>query len=195
MERKAGIDPKIEQVIDQTERVVDAWNEMFAEISTRTSGEWWKIDGVGSCVHPFSNVDVLEGVAKDEILRKMEQRNRPNNAPRIDQGYSCPYHRADSGCVLGGLKPAKCVAHIDNKEEVRGKFGLDYFDFATSVYSILRRIQFSRVDDKALVNPQDNEEFVAQVIREIGSMTEGIKNTNLDKQCEIKDFAGLPEYA
>ncbi|OGD86511.1 hypothetical protein A2870_02665 [Candidatus Curtissbacteria bacterium RIFCSPHIGHO2_01_FULL_41_11] len=192
-ERQIDVDSKVVQIIDQTERLVSAWNEMFEQISTRTSGEWWKSNGVGSCTHPYSVSDVIDGIAKDAILKLMEKRSQDNDLPRIEGRYTCPFHRANFGCVLEGLKPPKCVAHIDNKDEIRAGFGINYFDFALDVYAALRRIQFSRIDDETLVDPFANEKFVEQTVGEIRLITDQVKNSPENTYKEPQKLQ--PEFA
>lgn len=167
--------PEVEQIIDQSQRVVRAWNNMFAEISSRTVGEEWKRDGIGSCGYHDYSSPADYGIAKERIVELMEERNRTNSLPRVEGRYACPYHRANFGCVLGDLKPPICVGHIENAGEVKGKFDIVRLDHVYEVFKVLRRIHFSKTNNEKEVAPEKNEDFVREVIGNIHAKTQYIK--------------------
>lgn len=167
---------KVGQIIDQSQRVVHVWNEMFAEISSRTVGEDWKKDGIGSCGYHDYSSPIDYGISKERMVELMEERNRTNSLPRVERvNNTCPYHRADFGCVLGDLKPPICVGHIENPREVKEKFGIDHYDHVMEVFKVLRRIHFTKTTNEAEVNPEENEDFVRKTIEKIHATTEYIK--------------------
>lgn len=195
IEHITAIDPKIEQAIGQYRRVVGAFNELFGEISLRTFDEEWKSDGVGSCNTNVADTGI-EGLVGHALLVARREKNSINNLPRVEGRFTCPYHRANYGCAVGDLKPPVCVSHIENKDEVRKRFGINYFDFKYFVYGVLRRLQFSRVDELEQIHPADNEGFVQDTVDKIKGMTEYIKSFPLagEPNRSMPVFV-QPEYA
>jgi len=196
MERPAFADPKVEQIISQYRQVVGALDRMFVEMSKRTEWEKWRFDGFGSCGILQSTSEVgLGGIARNELIRLREEVNAATGLSRVDGKLTCPYHRANHGCVLGDLKSPLCIAWIENRDEVSEKFSVDFYQFKQFVYGALGKILFTKETDESLINPGDNEDFVAETLVKIESLTDRVLGAPVDAFPKVKIVSARPEYA
>ena len=194
-ERSISQDPKVEQIVSQYKRVVGAWDEMFAEISKRTQWEGWKQDGIGSCgILKETSETGLRGLARDDLIAMRNEVNAQNDLPRVEGKLSCPLLRAYLGCVLGELKAPICITHIENIDEVQDMFGINHYEFKLEVYRTLRRI-LGGDEDPDKIKPEENEEFVSQVVEGIRAVIDGIKSVPVDEQPKVKIIPSAPEFA
>lgn len=173
-----NFDPKIELIVGQYRRVVGALNELFLGISGRSEWEIWKQDGIGSCGIPKEAAQKgFSGIAKETLITLREELNSTNSLPRVEGKLTCPYHRKNHGCVIGELKAPVCIAYIENKEEVRERFGVEPYQLKRLIYDTARKVLFSGIDDESKVDPIQNEEFVEEIIGEIRGIVEKVRNS------------------
>lgn len=114
-EQAQAVDPKVLQITDQYRLVGGRLEEMFQAARTRTNGESWRRDGVGSCklIDDYeASEGGLKGAAKEYIIALRDVRNQ--QAPGRAEQTDCPYHRTGMGCVLRELKAPICIQHFDN---------------------------------------------------------------------------------
>ena len=93
-------------VINQYTRAASALTDLFASAPDLCS----QTDGVGCCEDPCFPIEAtLSGPATFELIA--QQRKRRADDGMIPQPGACYFHKADSGCVLGELKPPICLSH------------------------------------------------------------------------------------
>ena len=173
-EQDANLDPKIVQIVNQYRQIAAAYGELFGEIYKRTEYEEWRMDGIGSCRIPTHNsLAGIDGIAKDAIIQLREQVSESDTSERVElaEGAAmCRYHRAGKGCVLTDLKSPMCISHIESRDEVAGKFGIEQMDFAMDVFKALRKVMWTKVSDLSAVNPDENNQFVSNTVVDIHAL-------------------------
>lgn len=141
IETRLSVPPKVIEIAQQYQTAVGILNNMFDIARVRTTGELWRLDGVGSCVQIHNKEDSeieLIGPAKKYIVALRETRNQEAGGHSILTG--CPYHREGIGCVLGNLKSPVCIQHFENWGEWRARFGINAWILKEEIDDVLNLI-------------------------------------------------------
>lgn len=152
-ENQSGQNPEIERIITQYRKVVGAFEEMFQAISPRTSLEWWRSDGIGSCRGGSRHEGGLKGDAASQIINLRDARNLETAGEKVEDSIVCPYHRKNFGCVLGDLKSPQCIAWIDEPAELDERFGINGSQLRRHIDKVTKDI-FAGGDNEDLVDKE-----------------------------------------
>lgn len=99
---------------------------------------------VGSC--KYTNQEASEGGIYGpvrELLIQLREKRKEEN-PGYSNLSPCPYHRENSGCVLGNLKSPLCIGHIEHPGELKKRFGIDGHELEHNIRWILDNILINR---------------------------------------------------
>lgn len=93
---------------------------------------------------------------------------------------ACPHHAKDEGCVLGDLKPARCLSYIEQEsDEIERLTGMSVSALGVLIRDALETVMLGEIRDPDpsthLVYPERNEEFVAQKMRQFGALTKRVE--------------------
>jgi hypothetical protein len=171
---------EIDLILDQYQRIANRISELFMILSEKIGAEW-QSDGIGSCGDsPTSFGHGLTGDLEHYLPKLWEEVARDLGGEKTLGGFdgvrACPYHAKDEGCILGDIKPARCVSFIEQPDisirvvlgESRGTLERFFSSVLTDVMIGTQAVKFPDF----LVNPAGNETYVLEVLARVDAMIE-----------------------
>lgn len=171
-----NVSPKISANVERYTRFLSVANLMFGELSLRTTDEPWRMDGVGSCTvsESFINQSIdLDEPAGPTFIRVIRQVNR--STAGVTRDDACAYHREDVGCILREFKPPVCISWVDNKKELKARFGIDGDKLQDDLYEIALRLASGAAEIRLEDDYFSIEEYTEAACEAVDKMTEHVK--------------------
>lgn len=173
-----SVSSEVEVIVSQYRDVVGALDQMFGEMDLRSSVMAWRTDGYGSClgVKKALSEQGLIGVAKERLIELREEKSRLN--PKKEKSECrCPYHRVDSGCILGDLKSPLCIGFVDFPGELPKRFGINAWRLRGDIEMILKAILTQDPDGNCSFEEEmiPADEFVVLSKEAISKMTKHVQ--------------------